>query len=316
MHKICIIVPLYNEENVFGHLMERLSSVVGSAPYQIEVILVDDGSSDATSDLMRDYSMRNTWCTSIVLSRNFGHQIAVSAGVYNISDDCTAVMIIDGDLQDPPELYAEFYEKIREGYDVVYAVRKKRKEGFFKKTAYWAFYRFLNFISTYEIPLDSGDFCMISRRVAHRLNEMPERSRFLRGMRSWVGYRQIGIQYERDPRFAGKEKYNFRMLFRLAYDGIFNFSDVPLKFITRLGLFVMVPSILYITLTLFKKLMGYDIPQGFTAVIVAISLFSSVQLISLGVMGEYLIRIFNQVKERPLFIVKSKIRNGSFEEVQ
>lgn len=316
MAHLNIVVPLYNEALVFRKLIDRLSLIVENSSIDIEVILVDDGSNDETLKLINEIAMLHPWCTSIALSRNFGHQIAVSAGLSNISDDCIAVMIIDGDLQDPPELYKPFFEKIQDGYDVVYAVRTRRKENLLKKTAYWAFYRILNFISSIDIPLDSGDFCMLNRRVVDQLNQMPERSRFLRGMRTWVGFNQIGYEYEREARAAGTEKYNFKMLFRLAYDGIFNFSDMPLKIITKLGIGVMLVSSIYIFIVLIMKLLGYSLPQGYITIIIAISMFSAVQLISLGIIGEYLMRIYNQVKERPLYIIKSKIRLCQSQEIR
>ena len=210
-------------------------------------------------------------------------------------------------MQDPPELLSDFYAKIKEGYEVVYAIRKKRKENFLKKSAYWFFYRFLKSISEVNIPLDSGDFCMMSKRVKDLLVSMPERSRFIRGMRTWVGFKQIGIEYERDGRAAGKAKYTFKSLFKLAYDGVFNFSEAPLKFITKLGLFAIIPSIIYVVYILLLKIMGKEMPSGFTTLIVAFVLFSGVQLICLGIIGEYLARIFVQVKKRPLYIIESKI---------
>jgi dolichol-phosphate mannosyltransferase len=215
-----------------------------------------------------------------------------------------AIMIIDGDLQDPPELVADFYDQIKAGYDVVYAIRKKRKENWIKKISYWMFYRILNSISTINIPLDSGDFCMISKRVNDEIALMPERSRFIRGMRTWVGFRQIGIEYERNARYAGEAKYGFKMLFKLAYDGIFNFSEVPLRLITKLGFVVVTLSMFYIFFVLIMMMIGKNIPQGFLSTIIAISLFSGVQLICLGVIGEYLSRIYEQVKGRPLYIIK------------
>jgi glycosyltransferase involved in cell wall biosynthesis len=218
-------------------------------------------------------------------------------------------MIIDGDLQDPPELLMPFYQKLEEGYDVVYAVRKKRKEGVIKRTAYWLFYRFLNAISEVNIPLDSGDFCMMSRRVCDIIVAMPEQSRFIRGMRTWVGFRQFGFEYEREKRASGEPKYTFKALFRLAYDGIFNFSYVPLRVITKLGFYSILASVGYLAYVIYKKLMGYELPSGFTALIFAIILFSGVQLICLGIIGEYLARIYMQVKNRPLFVIKSIISN-------
>jgi polyisoprenyl-phosphate glycosyltransferase len=299
---ISIIIPLYNEEKVFGILIERLNGLIEKLPYKVEVVLVNDGSTDMTPDLMAEAALADEKYKAVFLSRNYGHQIAVSAGMANASAT-KAVMIIDGDLQDPPEMITTFYDKIKEGYEVVFAVRKKRKENFLKKWAYWAFYRLLNSISQIDIPLDSGDFCMISRRVNNTIVNMPERSRFIRGMRTWVGFKQIGIPYERDARVAGHAKYNFRMLFRLAYDGIFNFSDVPLRLITKLGLLTIIISIVYIIFVLVLKIMGTYVPQGFITIIVAIALFSGVQLVCLGIIGHYLSRIYNQVKERPLFII-------------
>lgn len=301
--KISIIVPLYNEEQVFEELEKRLTNLSKNHDFEFEFILVDDGSADSTPALMEQLSLSDNRFKSVFLSRNFGHQIAVSAGMANVSNP-DAIMIIDGDLQDPPELVADFYNQIKAGYDVVYAIRKKRKENWIKKISYWMFYRILNSISTINIPLDSGDFCMISKRVNDEIALMPERSRFIRGMRTWVGFRQIGIEYERNARYAGEAKYGFKMLFKLAYDGIFNFSEVPLRLITKLGFVVVTLSMFYIFFVLIMMIIGKNIPQGFLSTIIAISLFSGVQLICLGVIGEYLSRIYEQVKGRPLYIIK------------
>ena len=301
--KISIIIPLYNEEQVFEELEKRLSNLVNKHDIEFEFILVDDGSVDNTPALMEKLSLSDNKFKSVFLSRNFGHQIAVSAGMAYVSNS-DAIMIIDGDLQDPPELVADFYDQIKAGYDVVYAIRKKRKENWIKKISYWMFYRILNAISSINIPLDSGDFCMISKRVNDEIALMPERSRFIRGMRTWVGFRQIGIEYERNARYAGEAKYGFKMLFKLAYDGIFNFSEVPLRLITKLGFVVVTLSLFYIFFVLIMMMIGKNIPQGFLSTIIAISLFSGVQLICLGVIGEYLSRIYEQVKGRPLYIIK------------
>jgi len=301
--KISIIIPLYNEEQVFEELEKRLSNLVNKHDIEFEFILVDDGSVDNTPALMEKLSLSDNKFKSVFLSRNFGHQIAVSAGMAYVSNS-DAIMIIDGDLQDPPELVADFYDQIKAGYDVVYAIRKKRKENWIKKISYWMFYRILNAISTINIPLDSGDFCMISKRVNDEIALMPERSRFIRGMRTWVGFRQIGIEYERNARYAGEAKYGFKMLFKLAYDGIFNFSEVPLRLITKLGFVVVTLSMFYIFFVLLMMIIGKNLPQGFLSTIIAISLFSGVQLICLGVIGEYLSRIYEQVKGRPLYIIK------------
>jgi polyisoprenyl-phosphate glycosyltransferase len=306
--EVSVIVPLYNEESVFPSLIARLQALASTLPFQVEFVLVDDGSRDNTPALMENLAMINGNFTSVFLSRNFGHQIAVTAGM-EAASGTHAVMIIDGDLQDPPELITPFYSKIKEGYDVVFAVRTKRKEGMVKRSAYWIFYRLLKSISKVDIPLDSGDFCMMTRTVNDAVVAMPEQSRFIRGMRTWVGFNQIGLEYERQKRQAGEPKYTFKKLFQLAYDGIFNFSDVPLKVITKLGIFTILLSIVYLGYVLMKKIFFGAVPEGFTALIAAIVLFSGVQLICLGVIGEYVARIYDQVRGRPLFIVRQKISN-------
>ena len=202
----------------------------------------------------------------------------------------------------------QFYKLLEEGNDVVYAVRKNRKESFIKKLLYKLYYRLQKRISYFNIPIDSGDFSMISRIVINQLNEMPEKDLYYRGMRSWVGFKQVPYEYERDERFAGESKYSLKLLFNLAYKGIFNFSDFPIQFITRLGFFSVFISLLYFGYNLYRKLFYDDIPQGFTATILAIILFSGVQLISLGVIGQYLLRIFKQVQNRPLFIIDKIVK--------
>ena len=305
--QISIVAPLYNETESFPHLIKRLNAVMESTPLTIEVVLIDDGSRDHTPALMQQLALSDGRYHCVFLSRNYGHQMALTAGMA-AARATEALFIIDGDLQDPPELLTEFYQKYKEGYDVVYAVRKKRKESFFKRLAYSAFYRFMRSISYVEIPLDSGDFSLISRRVADVLNQMPEESRFIRGMRSWIGFRQIGVEYERDARVAGEPKYSFKMLRKLAYNGIFNFSEYPIKLVTRLGMITMGISGLYLVQTLIKKYFYGDVPQGFTATLFVITLFSGVQLIALGMIGEYVLRIFFQTKGRPLYVVREVIR--------
>src|SRR6185437_6938968 len=238
-------------------------------------------------------------------ARNYGHQIALSAGL-SIARGSEAVMIIDGDLQDPPELLLTFYNYLKEGYDVVYGIRKKRKENLFKRFSYYLFYRIQKKIININIPLDSGDFSLVSRRAVNILNKMPEESRFIRGMRTWIGFRQIGVEYERDKRVVGNSKYSLKMLMRLAYNGIFNFSDFPIKLITTLGFFTISVSLIFVLVVLIKKFFFNGVPEGYTSLLLAITLFSGVQLISLGIIGEYIYRIFFQVKGRPLFNIKHK----------
>ncbi|QJW88694.1 glycosyltransferase family 2 protein [Spirosoma taeanense] len=305
--QISIVAPLYNESQSFPHLVARLNAVMDASPLAIEAVLIDDGSRDDTAALMQQLALADGRYQCVFLSRNYGHQIALSAGMAS-ARATEALFIIDGDLQDPPELLTQFYQKFQEGYDVVYAVRKKRKESWFKRTAYASFYRFMRSISYVDLPLDSGDFSLISRRVADVLKQMPEESRFIRGMRSWVGFRQTGIEYERDARVAGEPKYSFKMLRRLAYNGIFNFSEYPIKLVTRLGMLTLGVALLYFIQTIIKKYFYGDVPQGFTALLFVIILFSGVQLIALGLIGEYVLRIFFQTKGRPLYVIKEVIR--------
>lgn len=312
MTDISIVVPLYNEEAVFSQLIQRLQSVMDGTPFSCETILVNDGSSDNTAFLIEQICKQDARFTGVLLSRNHGHQLAVTAGLAQVRGRKGA-MIIDGDLQDPPELVNEFYGLLNDGYDVIYAIRKNRKEGFFKKLAYKAYYRLQKKISNFNIPIDSGDFSMLSRRVVDRMNDMPEQSRYLRGMRAWVGFKQIGYEYDRDERQAGETKYSWKKLFELAFNGIFNFSDFPVRIITRLGFITIVFSLIYFAYNLYRRFVYNDVPPGFTATILAIILFSGVQLISLGLIGEYVLRIYNQVRNRPLFIIDKLIRDGKDE---
>ena len=307
---ISIIVPLYNEELVFNKLIDRLESVINKTQFNCEVILINDGSSDETEKLIERICKTDIRFTGILLSRNHGHQLAVSAGLAQVRGKKGA-MIIDGDLQDPPELVNDFYQLLLEGNDVIYAVRKNRKESFLKKLAYKVYYRLQKKISNFNIPIDSGDFSMLSKRVVDNMNNMPEQSRYLRGMRAWVGFKQIGFEYNRDERQAGETKYSWSKLFELAFNGIFNFSDFPVRFITRLGFFTVFFSLLYFSYNIYRRIYYNDVPQGFTATILAIILFSGVQLISLGLIGEYVLRIYNQVRNRPLFVIDRIIQDGN-----
>lgn len=304
--EINIIIPLYNEEQVFPLLITRITKLLNRSQFAITVILVDDGSTDATPVLMKQLSAEDERFSSVILSRNFGHQLALTAALTMVNAS-EAVMIIDGDLQDPPELLHEMYQLYKEGNDVVYAVRESRKEGFFKVGFYKLFYRMLQKIASIDIPLDSGDFSLLSRRVVDVINKMPEESRYLRGMRSWVGFKQIGYKYSRPDRQAGNTQYSLRQLFKLAMNGIFNFSEFPIKFITFLGVSTMSISVIYFVITLVKRFSSDYVPDGFTAIVFLIILFGGVQLISIGIIGEYLIRVFFQVKKRPLFIIKELI---------
>lgn len=308
--QISILAPLYNEKDTFPLLVTRLNALMDASPLAIDVVLVDDGSRDNTAELMAALALADKRYHCVFLARNHGHQGAVTAGMAKATGT-EGVFIIDGDLQDPPELLTEFYPYLQQGHDVVYAVRKKRKESWLKRTAYSAFYRLLKSISYIDIPLDSGDFSLVSRRVVDIMNKMPEESRYLRGMRTWVGFKQIGVEYERDGRVAGESKYSLKMLFKLAYNGIFNFSEAPIKFVSTIGVGTFAIASLYLLTVLFKRFFFKDyVPEGFTALLFVIILFAGVQLIALGIIGEYVLRIFFQVKKRPLFIIKREIKNG------
>ncbi len=304
--QVSIVIPLYNEEEVTPQLIERLIQLGDKVNFSLEFVMVNDGSTDNTAKLLSDNAKKDERFHCIFLSRNYGHQMAVTAGLKH-ARATEAIMIIDGDLQDPPELISAFREKLQEGYDVVYAIRKNRKESALRIFIYKLYYRIQNSVSNFNIPIDSGDFSMISRRVADHLNSMPEQSRYMRGLRSWVGFRQFGMEYERDARAAGKSSYSIKKLLELGFNGIFNFSEFPVRFITRLGLTAIVTSLAYLIYTIIKRIVYGNVPEGFTALIVAITLFSGVQLISLGLIGEYVLRIYNQVRNRPLFIVDKRI---------
>jgi len=242
----------------------------------------------------------------VELARNFGHQVAISAGLDHARG--AGVVIMDADLQDPPEVLPQFIDKLREGHDVVYAIRERRKEGRLKRAAYSAFYRLLRRVANIDIPLDSGDFCIMNRRVVDLLVSMPERNRFVRGIRSWVGLDQVGLAYERHTRYAGKPKYTFRRLLYLALDGLISFSYMPLRMITVLGFGVSALSIILAIFYAVKKLVAGLNPPGFATLVVAIFFLAGVQLTTLGVVGEYIGRIFEEVKRRPLYVARSITR--------
>ncbi len=316
MTDISLVIPLYNEEANFQQLVQRLNPIMDSLqPMQCEVVLIDDGSKDKTSYLMNELSLADKRYLSVFLSRNHGHQLALSAGL-SCARGSKAVMVLDGDLQDPPEMVFDFLKYLNEGYDVIYGVRKKRKESIIKKFAYWGYYRLMNNISKIDLPLDSGDFGMLSRKAVTYLNQMPEQNRYIRGMRTWIGFKQKGIEYERSARFAGVTKYSWKKLFELAYSGIFNFSSFPIKFITRMGMLTIGVSLAYFIYVLVDKIYFNSVPQGFTALIFSIIMFSGVQLISLGIIGEYVLRIYQQSQSRPLFIIDKIIVNSELKDGQ
>ncbi len=306
--EVSFIIPAYNESEVFPELVDRMNTLIDRIDKKSEVILIDDGSNDNTAFLMEELALKDPRYQCLFLSRNFGHQKALSAGLDFARGEY--IMLLDADLQDPPEVYFNFIEKVEEGYDVVYGVRQNRKEGWIKRGFYNAFYTLLNKISNYPIPRDSGDFGMITRKVVEAINRNREESRFLRGLRSWVGFRQVGVTYERMERAAGVPKYTVKKLLKLALDGIFNFTTIPIKLLTISGSICIFSSLVYFVITVIRKYLYHDVPTGFTAILFTVILFGGFQLLSLGIIGEYIQRIFFQVKQRPLYFIRKKIVNG------
>jgi dolichol-phosphate mannosyltransferase len=299
---LSLVIPLYNEDAIFDQLQERLLAVLPLLPQPAEVVLVNDGSTDSTHARISQLCRGDPRFVGVHLSRNFGHQMAVCAGLELARGN--AVAVLDGDLQDPPEILPEFYAKLQEGYDVVYAIRRTRKENPVLQFLYWSFYRLMATLTPIEIPLDSGDFGIMSRRVVDVLKAMPERRRFVRGMRSYVGFRQVGLAYDRRERAGGHSKYTFRKLLALAADGIFTFSETPLRLATVMGFGSAGLSICYGAYTLVERLVGgYNLP-GYATIAVALFFLGGVQLICLGILGEYVGRIHYEVKRRPPYLIE------------
>jgi dolichol-phosphate mannosyltransferase len=296
-----LIIPIYNEEENIGELYRRVGSVMDRLDESVELIFINDGSQDHSLKLIRELQEKDDRICYLSLGRNFGHQIAVTAGLNFARGQ--AVIILDADLQDPPELIPDLLEKWRQGYQVIYAQRTKRKrEGWFKRFTAYVFYRLLKQLADVDIPTDTGDFCLMDRRVVDLLNSMPEQNRYIRGLRSWVGFRQTAIQFERDPRFAGEVKYTFRKSFTLAVNSLVSFSKVPLRLSTYLGLFSAFLAALMALLVLYWRLYQPDSPlTGFAAIMIAILFLGSVQLVCIGILGEYIGRIYEEVKGRPLY---------------
>jgi glycosyltransferase involved in cell wall biosynthesis len=296
-----IIVPCYNEEAVLPLLQAELRRFMDAIGLPVRVLLVDDGSQDGTFAALQEASRQDARFAGLRFSRNFGHQTAVSAGLRHIAGDMVAVL--DADMQDPPSVIAAMIEKWREGYDVVYGIRTNRKEGLLMRAAYAAFYRILKAAANIDLPLDAGDFSLMDRRVVDYLNRLPEHNRFVRGLRGWVGFRQTGIPYERAARHAGAPKYNFRRLLNLALDGIISFSSLPLRMASWLGVLASGVGFGLLLWAVFSALVLQRTPSGWASLAVMLLFFSGVQLLVLGIFGEYLGRIFEEVKNRPHYIV-------------
>lgn len=298
-----IIVPVYNESESLPHLYARLRKVMAGTRESWELIIVDDGSTDGSTELIRSLAGKDKHIRPIIFARNFGHQIAITAG-WDYARGA-AVVIIDADLQDPPEAILELIKKWKEGYEVVYAVRSERAgESWFKRVTASLFYRIIYRITDVTIPVDSGDFRLMDRKVVQVLKQMRERHRFPRGMSAWVGFRQVGVDYKRDRRFAGVTKYPFRKMMRLALNAITSFSYFPLQVATYFGFFCAGVAILAIPIVVYLRTAGNQQLTGQATTLIAVLFLGGIQLISLGVLGEYIGRLYDEAKGRPLYVVR------------
>ena len=300
---LSVVVPIYNEEEVIEILHSRLLQVLSPSVAAFEIIFVNDGSSDRSPELLDAICLSDVRFRALHFSRNFGHQAAVTAGLHAVRGDCAVV--IDADLQDPPELVLVMLEKWREGYEVVYAQRVARQgEGIFKRGAASLFYTLLGSVSEIDIPRDTGDFCLMDRRVVDLLNALPERNRFLRGLRAWLGFKQIAVPFERPPRFAGQTKYPLTRMIALATDAVFALSKAPLRIATYLGFATsLVSFILGVVFIIERLTRDSGIARGWASTIVIVLFLGGIQLICIGVIGEFIGRIYDEVKGRPLYIV-------------
>lgn len=300
--RVSLALPVYDEEEVIPELLDRCRRVLESTPGgPHQIVVVDDGSTDRSRELLGSASAEIPELEVVLLSRNFGHQAAMSAALDHADGD--VVLAMDGDLQDPPELLPRFLEGWREGYDVVYAVRRGRKEPFWLRALYFVFYRLIALLSDLRLPLDSGDFALLSRRAVDAVSRTPDRNRYLRGIRTWVGFPQTGIEVERDARAGGRSKYSTGRLLGLAFDGIFAFSVVPLRLATVLGSLAVLVSAAYAAYAVYAKIFLGTPPRGFTALVVAVVFLAGMQMLLLGIVGEYVGRIYREVKRRPVYVV-------------
>lgn len=305
--KYSFVIPVYNEESNILELYRRLVAVCDRLDGTVEMILIDDGSRDRSLELLRDLHSQDSRFCYLSLSRNFGHQIAVTAGLNFTRGQ--AIVIMDADLQDPPELIPELVEKWQQGYQVIYAQRCKRhQESGLKRFFAYLFYRLLKRLADVPIPTDTGDFCLMDRSVVNVLNKMPERNRYIRGLRAWIGFKQTAIYFERDPRFSGEVKYTFAKSLALALNGLVSFSKVPLRLSTYLGLLAAFIALLMAFMVLYWRIVAPNSPlTGFATIMIAIFFLGAVQLVSIGILGEYIGRIYEEVKGRPLYLL-SEVR--------
>lgn len=303
--KISIIVPVYNSETFLNILVEAIDIEKKRNNWNLELILIDDGSKDLSFNKIKELSDTYSYIKGIKLSRNFGHQIAVKTGLTHCSGDYVA--IIDDDLQDPPSLLPHFFSFLDSGYDVAYGVRKKRKESFLKKLSYSSFYKILKKISHTEIQMDSGDFCVMKKIVVENMLKLQEKNPFLRGIRAWLGFKQIGVEYDRHARIQGESGYTLKKLLKIAKDGIFSFSNVPIRLITLMGTAGLIFAVVYSMYILYESIFNLIPVKGYASLTIIISFFSSLILICLGIIGEYIVRIYDEVRDRPFSVIEESI---------
>lgn len=301
-----LIIPCFNEEEVIPLLLEELSAFEKECPLQLCVLFIDDGSQDRTANLLREACRTNQHYELIRFARNFGHQAAVSAGIDYM--DADVVGIIDADLQDPPHVVLDMLQKWDAGYEVVYGVRQNRKENVLLRFSYRLFYRILKRLANIDIPLDAGDFCIMDRQVVNEIRKMNEHHRFIRGLRGWVGFSQFGFEYERQARQAGVPKYDFSKLLKLAFDGLVTFSSVPLRISAWMGAFASIFGLIYVFYAISVFFIKDTVPSGWTSLVVIVIFFGGIQLMVLGILGEYIARIFDEVKNRPHYIIREHLK--------
>jgi len=298
--RLSVVIPVYNEQENLHALHDRLATVLSTLG-TYEILFVDDGSRDRSVPIALDLQTKDVGVKVIRFSRNFGHQAALSAGLDAARGEC--VILMDADLQDPPELLPSLVAQWEEGFEVVYAVRRQRDEGFFKRSTAALFYRLLRKLANVDIPVDTGDFCLLDRKVVDVLRDLPEKNRFLRGLRSWAGFRQVGVPYDRPARHAGEAKYTMRKMVKLALDGVMAFTSLPLRLASYLGFLTTGAGFVYLAVAIAARLTAGEFPNGWTSLVAIILIIGGAQLMMLGVLGAYVARIYEETKDRPMYVV-------------
>jgi len=302
---ISIVIPIYNEKGTIEELHRRIVEAMAQTKESFEIIFINDGSSDNSLDELKHHAINDKRVKVIDLARNFGHQVAISAGIDSSSGD--GIILMDGDLQDPPELIPELIAQWRAGNEVVYTVKKSRREGALKRFAFHSFYKILQAFSSIPIPIEAGNFSLMDRKVISVLQSMPERNRYIAGMRAWAGFRQKSVEYDRAARFAGKPQMTFSRLLHLAFDGIFSFSNAPLRIATYVGVSIAFLAFIGVVYVVYAKLFTDKATPGWASPVFSILFMGGLILLTLGIIGEYLGRIYDEVKHRPLYVIKGKI---------